>query len=472
MLLRFFVFRRVYLYLEFKTHDLQLKTDSMPSLSILGSTGSIGRQTLSVVESLPGQFRILALAAGSNLEELLPQIERHHAELVSVATPQLADELSRRLREKGIAPLPAIHHGREGMLAVGTHPHADIVVSAAVGVVGLEATYEAVKLGRTVALSNKEVLVAAGELVMAAAAKSSRELLPVDSEHNAVHQCLRAGHRSSQLKNNDSPAQPEVNNAPSFQAESAEGGIPLSLSTNHESQATSRGPLYPEVRRIVLTASGGPFRKTPLAQLAGVIPEQALAHPNWRMGNRITIDSATMMNKGFEIIEARWLFGVRPDQIDVVIHPQSTVHSMVEYVDGSVLAQLGPTDMRMPIQYALTYPERVASNQVALDWAKLRRLNFERASTRRFACLRLAREAMNKGGAWPCALNAADEIAVAAFLEQRLPFLGIPEVIERVLSRTPRVRFESMDDVLAADAEARRQAQEGVGRLSNHPAVA
>jgi 1-deoxy-D-xylulose-5-phosphate reductoisomerase len=393
----------------------------MPSLSILGSTGSIGRQTLSVVESLPGQFRILALAAGSNLDELVPQIERHHPELVSVATPQLADELSRRLHEKGIAPLPVIDHGCGGMLAVGTHPHADIVVSAAVGVVGLEATYEAVKLGRTVALSNKEVLVAAGELVMAAAAKSGRELLPVDSEHNAVHQCLRAG-------------------------------------------------THPEVRRIVLTASGGPFRKTPLKALETVTPAQALVHPNWRMGNRITIDSATMMNKGFEIIEARWLFGVRPDQIDVVIHPQSTVHSMVEYVDGSVLGQLGPTDMRMPIQYALTYPQRVASNQVALDWAKLRRLDFERASTRRFPCLRLAREAMNKGGAWPCALNAADEIAVAAFLEQRLPFLGIPEVIERVLSRTPRVRFENMDDVLAADAEARRQASEEVGRLSNHPA--
>jgi len=392
----------------------------MPSLSILGSTGSIGRQTLSVVEALPGQFPILALAAGSNLDELLPQIEHHHPELVSVATPQLADELSRRLREKGIAP-PAIHHGREGMLAVGTHPHVDIVVSAAVGVVGLEATYEAVKLGRTVALSNKEVLVAAGELVMAAAAKSSRELLPVDSEHNAVHQCLRAG-------------------------------------------------THPEVRRIVLTASGGPFRKTPLKALETVTPAQALAHPNWRMGNRITIDSATMMNKGFEIIEARWLFGVRPDQIDVVIHPQSTVHSMVEYIDGSVLAQLGPTDMRMPIQYALTYPQRVASNRVALDWAKLRRLDFERASTRRFPCLRLAREAMNEGGAWPCALNAADEIAVAAFLEQRLPFLGIPEVIEHVLSRTTRVRFENMDDVLAADAEARRQAGEEVGRLSNHPA--
>lgn len=452
----------------------------MKSLSILGSTGSIGRQTLSVVESLPGQFEILALAAGSNLEELLPQIERHHPELVSVATPQLADELARRLREKGIAP-PAIHHGREGMLAVGTHPHADIVVSAAVGVVGLEATYEAVKLGRTVALSNKEVLVAAGELVMAAAAKSGRELLPVDSEHNAVHQCLRASKRGFSTVDVSLEGQRLSLGGRSFSSDSGDQANKVgasapeeseSSSASYESRPTTHVSLHPEVRRIVLTASGGPFRKTPLKALESVTPAQALAHPNWRMGNRISIDSATMMNKGFEIIEARWLFGVRPDQIDVVIHPQSTVHSMVEYIDGSVLAQLGPTDMRMPIQYALTYPHRVASNQVALDWARLRRLDFERASTRRFPCLRLAREAMKKGGAWPCALNAADEIAVAAFLEQRLPFLGIPEVIERVLSRTPRVPFENMDDVLAADAEARRQASEEVVRLSRHPAVA
>src|SRR5437867_1873117 len=220
-------------------------------------------------------------------------------------------------------------------------------------------------------------------------------------------------------------------------------------------------------------SSGGPFRKTPLAELPNVTPEQALAHPNWRMGNRITIDSATMMNKGFEIIEARWLFGMRPDQIEVVVHPQSTVHSMVEFVDGSILAQLGPTDMRMPIQYALTYPERVASNnQLALDWPKLKRLDFEKASTRRFPCLRLAREAMKKGGALPCALNAADEIAVAAFLERRLPFPGIPEVIERVLGRTPRIKFEKMDDVLTADAEARRMAKEEVERLAVATAAA
>lgn len=390
---------------------------SLRQLSILGSTGSIGRQCLSVVEALPERFGIAALAAGGNIEELTGQIQRHRPELVSVSNEKKADELAAALRAKGISPLPAIHHGREGMLAVGTHAKAEIVVSAAVGVVGLEATYEAIKLGKTVALSNKEVLVAAGELVMAAAKRAGRELLPVDSEHNAVHQCLRGG-------------------------------------------------THGEVRRLVLTASGGPFRKTPLAELENVSPEQALAHPNWRMGNRITIDSATMMNKGFEVIEARWLFGMRPDQIDVVIHPQSTVHSMVEFVDGSILGQLGPTDMRMPIQYALTYPERVASNQVALDWRKLRRLDFAKVSTRRFPCLRLAREAMKKGGALPCALNAADEVAVAAFLERRLPFRGIVEVIERVLARTPRVRFEKMDDVLASDAEARRTAKEEVERLA------
>jgi len=386
-------------------------------LAILGSTGSIGRQCLSVVEALPGRFSVVALAAGSNLDELIGQIERHKPEVVSVGDAKKADELAARLREKGIAPLPSIHYGREGMFAAGTHGKADIVVSAAVGVVGLEATYEAVKLGRTIALSNKEVLVAAGELVMAAAQKAGKELLPVDSEHNAVHQCLRAGE-------------------------------------------------HKEVTRLVLTASGGPFRKAPLKDLEGVSVEQALAHPNWRMGNRITIDSATMMNKGFEVIEARWLFGMRPDQIDVVIHPQSTIHSMVEYLDGSILAQLGPTDMRMPIQYALTYPERIASNQVALNWSKLKRLDFETVSTRRYPCLKLAREAMKKGGALPCALNAADEVAVAAFLERKLPFLGIPEVVERVLGRMPRLKLQKMEDVLSADGEARRMAKEEVEALT------
>ncbi len=388
----------------------------MKKIAILGSTGSIGRQSLAVVEAMPERFAVVGLAAGANVEELVGQIERHKPDVVSVGTAALADELARRLKERGIAPMPAIHHGREGMLAVGTHGAAEIVVSAAVGVVGLEATYEAIRLGRTVALSNKEVLVAAGEVVMEAVRKSGKELLPVDSEHNAVHQCLRGG-------------------------------------------------THGEVRRLVLTASGGPFRKTPLKDLAAVTTEQALAHPNWRMGNRITIDSATMMNKGFEVIEARWLFGVTPEQIEVVIHPQSTIHSMVEFVDGSILAQLGPTDMRMPIQYALTYPERAASKEVQLDWKKLRRLDFEKVSARRFPCLRLAREAMKKGGALPCALNAADEVAVAAFLEKRLPFLGIAEVIERVLGRTAKVKFGKMEDVVAADEEARRVAKEEVEKV-------
>ena len=389
----------------------------MKQLAILGSTGSIGRQCLSVVDALAPRFGVVALAAGGNLDELIGQIERYQPELVSVADEKKADALSSRLREKGIAKLPEIHYGAEGMLAVGTHSQAEVVVSAAVGVVGLPATDEAVKLGRTVALSNKEVLVAAGELVMTAAHEAGKELLPVDSEHNAVHQCLRAG-------------------------------------------------AHGEVRRLVLTASGGPFRKKPIKDLENVSVEEALAHPNWKMGNRITVDSATMMNKGFEIIEARWLFDMKPSQVDVVIHPQSTIHSMVEYVDGSILAQLGATDMRVPIQYALTYPERVASNQVDLSWAKLKRLDFEKVSTRRYPCLRLAREAMKKGGAWPCALNAADEVAVAAFLERQISFLGIAEVVEAVLSRTPRVRIEKMDDVLAADAEARRVAKEEVSRLA------
>ena len=395
----------------------------MKRLAILGSTGSIGRQCLNVVEALPDRFGVVALAAGNNLDELTGQIERHRPQLVSVADAKRADDLAERLRARGVQPLPEIQWGREGLLAVGTHPDAEMVVSAAVGVVGLEATYAAVEKRKQVALSNKEVLVAAGELVMGAVEKAGVELLPVDSEHNAIHQCLRGGQRG-------------------------------------------------EVKRLVLTASGGPFRKTPLKDLARVTPEQALAHPNWRMGQRITIDSATLVNKGFEVIEARWLFGMKPEQIDVVIHPQSTIHSMVEFVDGSVLAQLGPTDMRLPIQYALTYPERVASNQVELDWSRLRRLDMEKVSTRRFPCLRLAREALRKGGALPCAFNAADEVAVAAFLERRLPFPGIAGVIERVLERTPRVPFSGMADVLAADAEARRMAREEAERLSAKLAAA
>lgn len=395
----------------------------MKPISILGSTGSIGRQTLAVVEAMPERFRVVALAAGKNVEDLAQQVLRHRPELVSVATPAVAANLAERLRAEKLDRLPEIQHGAGGMMAVATHPAAATLVSAAVGVVGLEATYAAVKAGKQVALSNKEVLVAAGEIVMAAARRANVEILPVDSEHNAIHQCLRAGQHS-------------------------------------------------EVKKLVLTASGGPFRKTPLADMASATPEQALAHPNWVMGRRITIDSATLVNKGFEVIEAKWLFDVRPDQIEVVIHPQSTIHSMVEYQDGSILAQLGPTDMRMPIQYALTYPERAASNEVALDWGKLRRLDFAKVSTRRFPCLRLARESLRKLGAYPCAFNAADEIAVEAFLDRRIPFAGIAEVIERVLERTPKVAMSAIADVLASDLEARRMAREEVERKAARSAVA
>jgi 1-deoxy-D-xylulose-5-phosphate reductoisomerase len=392
-------------------------------IAILGSTGSIGKQTLAVVDAMPERFGVVSLAAGSNVEELAHQALRHHPDLVSVGSASLASDLSERLRAAGLTRLPEIQHGASGLTAVATHPDVEVVVSAAVGVVGLEATYAAVKAGKQVALSNKEVLVAAGEIVMAAARQANVELLPVDSEHNAIHQCLRAGRHG-------------------------------------------------EVKRLILTASGGPFRTTPLAKMASATPEQALAHPNWRMGRRITIDSATLVNKGFEVIEAHWLFDMRPDQIDVVIHPQSTIHSMVEYIDGSILAQLGPTDMRMPIQYALTYPERAASNGVALDWRKLRRLDFAKVSTQRFPCLRLARQALMKKGAYPCAFNAADEVAVEAFLDRRMPFSGIAEVIERVLARTSRIKITSISDVLAADSEARRIAREEIGRLSSRTAVA
>jgi 1-deoxy-D-xylulose-5-phosphate reductoisomerase len=391
--------------------------ESMKRIAILGSTGSIGRQSLDVVDSLPGLFEVVALAAGSNVAVVAEQIARHRPKLVSVGTEDAAIRLRASLKAQGekAGPAPEILSGSRGIECVATHPEAQTVVSAAVGVVGLRATYEAIEHGKDIALANKEVLVAAGEVVMAAVARRGVALLPVDSEHNAVHQCLRAG-------------------------------------------------TFQEVRRLVLTASGGPFRRTPVSRLAKVTPKQALAHPNWKMGERITIDSATLMNKGFEVIEAKWLFGMDLDRIQVVIHPQSTIHSMVEFVDGSILAQLGPTDMRMPIQYALTYPERVASKQCVLDWASLKRLDFEVLPPRKFRCFELAREAARQGGPLPCALNAADEIAVAAFLGRRLSFTGIAQVIERVLERMPRGAINSVDDVLAADGEARRLARLAVDR--------
>ena len=385
----------------------------MKRIAILGSTGSIGRQCLQVVDANSGRFEVIALAAGSNVALVAEQVARHRPKVVSVGTEAAARELCARLHEAPDSNIESLEvlFGPEGIERVATHPDAQTVVSAAVGVIGLPATYKAMQHGKDIALANKEVLVAAGEVVMAAVARHNVTLLPVDSEHNAIHQCLRCG-------------EPK------------------------------------EVKRLVLTASGGPFRETPLSKLSSVTPAQALAHPNWKMGQRITIDSATLMNKGFEVIEARWLFGMDLDKIHVVIHPQSTIHSMVEFIDGSILAQLGPTDMRMPLQYALTYPERIASNECALDWSALKKLEFEEVPLAKFPCLSLAKHALRAGGPLPCALNAADEIAVAAFLEGSLPFLGIPAVIERVLERMPSSPLHSIDDVLASDAEARRLARE------------
>jgi 1-deoxy-D-xylulose-5-phosphate reductoisomerase len=393
----------------------------MKRISILGSTGSIGRQCLNVVDAHPGKFQVVALAAGANSQLAAEQTLKHNPQIVSVATESGARELCDALKKGRTGksqPQPEILFGAEGMERVATHPDAEMVLSAAVGVVGLPATYKAIEQGKHIALANKEVMVAAGEVVTAAVKRSGVALLPVDSEHNAIHQCLRAGENR-------------------------------------------------EVRRLVLTASGGPFRKTPASQFKKITPQQALAHPNWKMGQRITIDSATLMNKGFEVIEAKWLFAMDLDRIQVVIHPQSTIHSMVEFVDGSILAQLGPTDMRMPIQYALTYPERIPSNGYALDWSAMRRLDFEDVPAKKFPCLTLAQEALRQGGPLPCALNAADEIAVAAFLEKKLPFLGIAVVIERVLEQMPRTPMRTIEDVLNADAEARRLARLEVERRKN-----
>ena len=385
-------------------------------LCILGSTGSIGQNTLRVVRSLPERFRVVALAAGKNLDVLTGQVREFEPKIVSVAARDLIEPLRARLEiSSGIR----IVADSEGTVEAATHPDVNFVVSAAHGVTGVRATYEAIRAGKHIGLANKETLVVAGELVTRAARERAVDLLPIDSEHSALHQCLRSGGKS-------------------------------------------------EVRRLILTASGGPFRLTPLADLAQVTPERALQHPIWKMGSRITIDSATMMNKGLEIIEAHWLFGLPSERISVLIHPESVVHSMIEFQDGAVMAQLSVADMRLPIQYALTYPERVEmrGDGLSLDWTAARELHFDPPERERFPCLELAREALTAGGALPCALNAADEVAVAAFLEGRLSFLAIPRVIEGVLSKTSRAGFSSLDDFLASDLEARRRAEEQVESLS------
>jgi 1-deoxy-D-xylulose-5-phosphate reductoisomerase len=390
----------------------------MKGLCILGSTGSVGTNTLRVVESLPGEFRVAALSAGKNLALLVEQISKFHPSIVSVASSDCIEPLRNQVKAAGYKGLVKIVAGSGGQKEAATLKEVDFVVSASHGVTGLGATYEAVRAGKAVGLANKEVMVVAGELVTTLARERGVPILPIDSEHSAVHQCLRSGNKK-------------------------------------------------EVRRLILTGSGGPFRKTPRKQLASVTPQQALKHPIWRMGARITIDSATLMNKGLEIIEARWLFGLEPSKIDVLIHPESIVHSMIEFQDGSIMAQLSVADMRLPIQYALTYPDRMSLNgsDLRLDMLNTRRLSFARPDTRRFPCLDLAREALAQGGLMPCAMNAADEVAVEAFLGGRLGFLGIPRVIEDVLGQTPAARPASLEEVFECDRESRRRAAEAVGRI-------
>jgi 1-deoxy-D-xylulose-5-phosphate reductoisomerase len=391
----------------------------MKRIAILGSTGSIGRSTLSVAESYPERFQIVTLAAGSNLEAAFEQALRWRPRVISMAAEADADALRIRLKKERLAEVEVVY-GAAGTVRVATDPEVDFVVSAIVGVAGLEATYEAVRAGKALGLANKECLVAAGELITAEARRQGKPLLPIDSEHNAVHQCLRGGRME-------------------------------------------------EVERIWLTASGGPFLNTPQSKFASITVEQALNHPTWKMGRRITIDSATLMNKGFEVIEACRLFHMPPGKVEVIVHPQSTIHSMVEFVDGSILAQFSMTDMRLPILYALTYPERIQSD-MRFTVSDLRHLDFCPPDLKKFPCLRLAYEAAEAGGAKTVALNAADEVAVAAFLEGSIGFNDIPRIIEYVLAETHAGKLESIAKVLEADAEARRLAKQRVAKSKiEHP---
>jgi 1-deoxy-D-xylulose-5-phosphate reductoisomerase len=392
----------------------------MKTISILGSTGSIGQSTLSVVDSLSDKFVVAGLAAGRDLEGLARQIARYRPRLVSVANERDIPNLNEGLRTLGLDTLPEVMYGEDGLVAVACMDGVDTMVSATVGAVGFLPTYKALAMGRRVCLANKETLVMAGELMTRAAIESGAELLPVDSEHNALHQCMRGEHAS-------------------------------------------------EVKRLILTASGGPFRLTPIEQMREASVEQALAHPTWQMGSKITIDSATLMNKGLEVIEAGWLFGFTADRISVAVHPQSIVHSMIEMIDGSIIAQLGVTDMRLMIQYALTYPDRLPTDLPQLGLDKLARLEFGEPDFERFPCLRLAYEAMRAGGTMPAALSAANEIAVASFLERRIEFMDIPGVIEATMEAHDTQPCSSIEAVLEADRWARAHAEqltEGRGRLA------
>jgi len=377
----------------------------MRRISILGSTGSIGRSTLAVVDAFPDELRVVGLAAGGNIDLLAEQVERYRPEVVSVRDPANVERLRSRIK----TPVKIVP---DGASAVASLPNADVVIAAIVGAAGIPPVYAALKAGKRVGIANKEVLVAAGDLMTRAARESGGEILPVDSEHNAVHQALRCGVRD-------------------------------------------------EVQRIILTASGGPFLNRDLKTFGDITVAAALAHPTWKMGNKISIDSATMMNKGLEVIEAHHLFGMRADQIDILIHPQSIVHSMVEYVDGSIIAQLSTTDMKFPIQYALLYPDRVTAPFSRLDLAKIRTLEFMTVDARRFPAVELAYAACRAGGSMPAVLNAANEVAVERFLAGELSFLSIVEIVSRVLDRHARgaAPIETIEDALQWDRWARNEAR-------------
>lgn len=381
----------------------------MKRLAVVGSTGSIGQNTLRVVEHLPDRFRIFALAANSAVDRLADQTAAFRPAVVAITDSSRVDEFRNRCREKGV-PVPEVVTGEQGLRQITSASEVDIVVSAAVGAAGLRPTYSAVASGKIVALANKEAMVVAGELLRKTAEKTGAAIIPVDSEHSALDQCLRSGRRN-------------------------------------------------EVRRLILTASGGPFRETPIERFPNITPEEALKHPTWQMGKRITIDSATLMNKGLEVIEARWLFDLPAEKIDIMVHPQSIVHSMVEFVDGSIVAQLGTADMRQPIQYALTYPERLPSPVAPLDWTTIPRLDFVPPDRKKFPCISLAYRAMQIGGTAPAVLNAADEIAVEAFLDRRIPFSDIPKLIEAALGAHKTGAADSIESIISADGWARDYVQ-------------
>lgn len=392
----------------------------MKLVAILGSTGSIGTSTLDVIRRNADGFGVYSLVAGRNVDTLVSQILEFRPKVAVVATERELARLVDCLRESGLpsSNWPQLESGAAARIQAAIAPEVHTIVSAIVGVSGLEATYEAIRRGKNVGLANKEVLVAAGSVVMAAARESGTELLPIDSEHNGAHQCFRAGRRN-------------------------------------------------EVRKLLLTASGGPFRNTPASALAFVTPEQALNHPTWKMGPRITIDSSTLMNKGFEVIEACWLFNLAPREVEVVVHPQSSIHAMVEYSDGSVIAQVSATDMRMPIQYALTYPDRWEAPVPRLDWTQPRQWEFFPPDFEKFPLLKLAYQSMESGGSATCTLNAADEVAVEAFLNGSIPYPGIAEVVDSTLQRMPARTPHSIQDVLEIDQLSRETARQVAANLGS-----